>query len=158
MDFEAVRKLEGAGDVAGLAKILSKPRFELLGDAKISGEGARRILGDLPYKSVHVVDLSSARRLDVSVDERIAAAAALGRIGTKEAAKALIDGLKDFVPIVRLAVFDALKAAAEKLKGEKAGLPVSLCNGMECEKTGMRELEGFRLLECQIEVERYFGL
>jgi len=159
MDLDAVRRLEDAGDVAGLAEVLLHPRFETVGDVKLAGEAAGQALGGLPYKSVHALDLNSLQRLDVNADERTAAAAALGRLGTKEAAQALIDGLKDLVPAVRLAVCGALEAAAVKMKGEKARLPYGLRSDVEWEiKLGKRELEGFKLLERQTELERYFDL
>jgi len=157
MDFEAVRKLVEAGDAAGLAKILLFPRFESAGDVRVSGEGARKILGDLPYKSVHIVDLNSVQRLDVNADERKAAAAALGRIATKEAVGALIEGLKDSSLEVSQVILTELKAASLKLKG--AELPWSAYDELESQmKWYKKTLTGLKLLDVQANLQRFFDL
>lgn len=151
---DAVKRLEEAGDVPGLEHILRHPRYENLGEVQLKGEAARRAMDGLPYSEVRVLDMGGLRRVDVSVDERLSAAAALERLGTPAAAKALINGLGDPVPKVGLAVWEALKRLAPKLKGQKLWIDAHV----ELDLKFDRPVAGMKLVEAQLQLEGFFGL
>ncbi|HAH06728.1 MAG TPA: hypothetical protein DCM05_09420 [Elusimicrobia bacterium] len=151
---DAVKRLEEARDVAGLEDILRHPRFETLGEVQLKGEAARRAMDGLPYTDVRVMDMGNLRRVDVSVDERLSACGALGRIATREAAKALIGGLGDPVPKVGKAVMAALEAVSSKLLGRGVSIDTDVSLPLALDEP----IAGIKLVEAQAELERFFEL
>jgi hypothetical protein len=90
--------------------------------------------------------------VDVSVDERIEACGALGRIASREAAKALIEGLGDPVPKVGKAVWKALEALSRKLLGRG----VSISADVELPLALDEPITGIKLIDAQMQLGKFF--
>jgi HEAT repeat protein len=94
----------------------------------------------------------NAPLVDAAASERRAAAAALGRLGTKEALKGLVDALGDGTLSVAAAALAPLMVRAKEKDADH------LASGLAIELEFGRRLDGMKLMEAQLALEKLFDL